>query len=334
MFSDKRGIMSSSRPIMEVRDLVCHFSIKGISFFGKKRKLRAVDGINFSVEKGETYGIVGESGCGKSTTAKLVLNMISPSSGAVEFNGIDVTSLRPSRWRAMRADMQMMFQDPLGALDPYMAIGKQIKEPLDIHNIGSSSGRKEKVIELLDAVGMEEYMYDRYPHEISGGQRQRTVLARALILEPQLLVCDEPVSALDVSIQAQVINLLKKIQKERNLTYIFISHDLRIIRHICDRVAVMYLGKIVEEAPCQNLFKNTAHPYTRALMSSIPVPDPSLVRERIILPGEPPSPVNLPPGCRFSSRCRFAIDKCREKEPQLEETGKNHKTACYRPGIK
>lgn len=333
-YNGKRGIMNSSRAIMEVRDLVCHFSIKGASFFGKRRKLRAVDGINFSVEKGETYGIVGESGCGKSTTAKLVLNMISPTSGAVEFNGADITSLRSSRWRELRADMQMMFQDPLGALDPYMTIGKQIKEPLDIHGIGKPAERRKKVLELLDAVGMEEYMYNRYPHEISGGQRQRTVLARALILEPSLLVCDEPVSALDVSIQAQVINLLKKIQKERNLTYIFISHDLRIIRHICDRVAVMYLGKIVEEASCRDLFMNTAHPYTRALISSIPVPDPSLVRERIILPGEPPSPVNLPPGCRFSSRCRFAVDKCREKEPQLEETGSNHKTACYRPGIK
>lgn len=324
----------SDNKIMEIKDLFCHFSVKGAGFFAKKKKLHAVDGISFNVTEGETFGIVGESGCGKSTTAKLVLNMIQPTSGDVLYKGIKMTTLRPSRWRALRADMQMIFQDPLGALDPYMPIGKQIKEPLDIHRIGDPGKRKEKVLELLDAVGMESYMYGRYPHEISGGQRQRAVLARALILEPQLLVCDEPVSALDVSIQAQVINLLKKIQKERNLTYIFISHDLRIVRHICTRVAVMYLGKIVEEADCRDLFDNTMHPYTRALISSIPVPDPYLKRERIILPGEPPSPVNLPKGCRFSPRCPIAVEKCREVEPELEETGKNHKTACFRAGEK
>ncbi|MDX9801558.1 MAG: ATP-binding cassette domain-containing protein [Spirochaetia bacterium] len=325
---------SSSSIIMEVNDLVCHFSIKGQGFLGKRKKLRAVDGISFDVARGKTFGIVGESGCGKSTTAKLVLNMIPPTSGEVVFNGLDMTSLRPSKWRRLRAEMQMMFQDPLGALDPYMTIGKQIKEPLDIHRTGDSNKRKEKVLELLESVGMENYMYDRYPHEISGGQRQRAVLARALILEPQLLVCDEPISALDVSIQAQVVNLLKNIQKERGITYIFISHDLRIVKHICDRVAVMYLGKIVEEADRRELFNNTAHPYTRALISSIPIPDPSLKRETIILPGDPPSPVNLPSGCRFASRCPIVIDKCRESEPPLEDIGNNHKAACYRIGVK
>ncbi len=322
----------NSSSIMEIKDLVCHFSVKSETLFGKKRKLRAVDGINFNVKKGETFGIVGESGCGKSTTAKLVLNMISPTSGEVLYRGLEMTNLKPAKWRALREDMQMIFQDPLGALDPYMTIGRQIKEPLDIHKIGIPGERREKAIKLLGSVGMEDYMYDRFPHEISGGQRQRAVLARALILEPDLLVCDEPVSALDVSIQAQVINLLKDLQKERGLTYIFISHDLRIIRYICNRVAVMYLGKIVEEADCTELFKNTAHPYTKALIASIPVPDPSFKKERIILPGEPPSPVNLPRGCRFSSRCPIAIDKCRIEEPLLEDKGNNHKVACYRPG--
>ncbi len=325
---------ANSNIIMKVNDLVCHFSVRGSSFWGKKRKLHAVDGISFDVYRGETFGIVGESGCGKSTTAKLVLNMIPPTSGSVKFIERDITNLKSSEWRSMRANMQMMFQDPMGALDPYMTIGKQIKEPLDIHNIGKKAERKEKVLKLLKSVGMDEYMYNRFSHEISGGQRQRAVLARALILEPQVLVCDEPVSALDVSIQAQVINLLKKIQKERGLTYIFISHDLRIIRHICSRVAVMYLGKIVEEADCQDLFRDIAHPYTRALINSIPIPDPSLVREKTILTGEPPSPVNLPSGCRFSTRCSFAVDKCREKEPELKEISKGHKVACYRPGIK
>lgn len=326
---------TGGRPVvMDVKDLFCHFSVKGETFFGKSRKLHAVDGVSFNVYRGETYGIVGESGCGKSTTAKLILNMIEPTSGSVKFNGKEITKVKPAKWRALRLNMQMMFQDPLGALDPYMPIGKQIKEPLDIHGIGTSKERIKKVIELLGSVGMEEYMYNRYPHEISGGQRQRVVLARALILDPELLVCDEPVSALDVSIQAQVINLLKKIQKEREITYVFISHDLRIVKHMCSRVAVMYLGKIVEEAECQELFSNTLHPYTRALISSIPVPDPSLKKERIILQGEPQSPINLPPGCRFSKRCQFAVDECRRKEPELEKNGENHTVACYRPGIK
>ena len=322
-------IKNKENLIVEVKDLVCHFSIKGTTFLGKKRKLRAVDGINFNVYRGETFGIVGESGCGKSTTARLVLNMIHPTSGTVLFNSLDVTTLKPKKWRELRVYMQLMFQDPMGALDPYMTIGEQIKEPLEIHNVGTKSERKEKVLKLLESVGMESYMYDRYPHETSGGQRQRIVLARALILQPELLVCDEPVSALDVSIQAQVINLLKDIQTERALTYIFISHDLRIIRHMCDRVAVMYLGKIIEESECQELFNNTAHPYTKALISSIPIPDPSLKREKTILQGEPPSPINLPKGCRFVSRCPLVFDKCRNEEPQLKNINEIHKVACF-----
>jgi len=323
------SLENKERPIIEVKDLVCHFTVKGSSFFGKKKKLRAVDGINFYVYKGETFGIVGESGCGKSTTARLVLNMIPPTSGSVLFNGLDVTTLSPKKWREIRAHMQLMFQDPMGALDPYMTIGKQVKEPLDIHKTEIKSKRKDIALNILESVGMESYMYDRYLHEISGGQRQRSVLARALILHPQLLVCDEPVSALDVSIQAQVINLLKRIQKEKSLTYIFISHDLRIVRHICDRVAVMYLGKIIEESECQELFNNTLHPYTKALINAIPIPDPSLVREKTLLQGEPPSPIDLPKGCRFVSRCPSVSDRCREKEPQLKNISENHKVACY-----
>ncbi|RJQ59223.1 MAG: ATP-binding cassette domain-containing protein [Desulfobacteraceae bacterium] len=322
--------MEQRDTILEVQNLVCHFPVRGTSFWGGKKRLRAVDGIDFEVFRGETFGIVGESGCGKSTTAKLVLNMIPPTSGSVRFNGIDVTTLRSHRWRAIRTDMQLMFQDPMGALDPYMVIGKQIKEPLDIHGIGNKDTRKEKVLKLLAAVGMEAYMYDRHPHEISGGQRQRAVLARALIMEPELLVCDEPVSALDVSIQAQVINLLKSVQKQLGLTYVFISHDLRIVKHICTRVAVMYLGRIIEIAGCRELFRNTAHPYTRALISSIPIPDPFLNRPSIILSGEPPSPVDLPEGCRFSTRCPLVIDRCRRSEPLLEDVGNGHRAACYR----
>ena len=228
--------------------------------------------------------------------------------------------------------MQLMFQDPLGALDPYMTIGRQIREPLDIHRIGSEAGRREKTLSLLGAVGMEEHLYRRYPHELSGGQRQRAVLARALILEPQLLVCDEPVSALDVSIQAQVVNLLKRMQAELNLTYIFISHDLRIVKHICSRVAVMYLGRIIEQADSAELFGNPRHPYTKALMSSIPIPDTTLRRQRIILSGEPPNPIDLPSGCRFSARCPQVAARCRESEPALEELGKNHQVACFLAG--
>lgn len=320
--------------IVTVKELVKYFPVKSEKLFSPKKTLKAVDNINFEIYKKEILGIVGESGCGKSTTAKLVLNMISPTSGSVFFKDLDMTSLSSHKWRSMRLDMQMIFQDPLGALDPFATIGDQIREPLDIHNIGIPKKRKEKVLELLDAVSMESHMYGRYPHEISGGQRQRAVLARALILEPELLVCDEPISALDVSIQAQVVNLFKRIQEKLDITFMFISHDLRIVKHICNRIAVMYLGRIVEEAESYELYSNTLHPYTKALISSIPLPNPNKTRERLILHGDPPSPIDLPDGCRFCSRCPNVMDKCREKEPELINIGNNHKVACHLIGSK
>ncbi len=315
--------------VVSVRKLVKYFPVKAEKLFGSRKTLKAVDNISFDIYRGEIVGIVGESGCGKSTTAKLVLNMIPPTAGSVLFNNKDITKLNPSKWRAMRLNMQMIFQDPLGALDPYVSIGKQIQEPLDIHNIGNLKERKNKVLNALDAVSMQKHMYDRYPHEISGGQRQRAVLARALIVEPELLVCDEPISALDVSIQAQVVNLFKRIQKELGITFMFISHDLRIVKHLCNRVVVMYLGKIVEEADSAELYSNTLHPYTKALISSIPLPKPVREKERIILEGDPPSPVDLPSGCRFSSRCPDAMERCFNEEPELIETGDNHRVACF-----
>ena len=315
--------------VVSVSSLVKYFPVKSEKIFGAKKTLKAVDNISFNLYRKEILGIVGESGCGKSTTAKLVLNMIPPTSGSVLFNNTDITRLKPKKWRSMRLNMQMIFQDPLGALDPYISIGKQIQEPLDIHNIGKPGERKEKVIKILDSVSMQKHMYDRYPHEISGGQRQRAVLARALIVEPELLVCDEPISALDVSIQAQVVNLFKNIQKKLNITFMFISHDLRIVKHICNRVVVMYLGKIVEEADSAELYANTLHPYTKALISSIPLPKPVRDKERLILEGDPPSPIDLPSGCRFSSRCPYVMDRCLKEEPELIDTGNNHKAACF-----
>lgn len=320
---------SHREKIVEVRNLVKYFPVRSGKLFGEKRYLKAVDDISFDIYRGEFFGVVGESGCGKSTTAKLVLDMEEPTSGRIFFEGRDVAGLSAKEWRTMRLDMQMIFQDPLGALDPYMRVGDQIKEPLDIHNIGDPKKRKAKVLELLDAVSLKPHMYDRYPHEISGGQRQRVVLARALIIKPKLLVCDEPISALDVSIQAQVVNLLKKIHKELDLTFMFISHDLRIVKHICNRIVVIYLGKIVEEAESDELFKNTLHPYTKALVSAVPNRDFSSDKKRMILQGDPPDPIDLPAGCRFASRCSCAFDRCKVEEPLLEEISPVHKVACF-----
>lgn len=322
--------MSEQREkVVEARNLVKYYPIKSDKFFGKKRFLKAVDNINFDIYRGEFFGVVGESGCGKSTTAKLVLDMEHPTAGTVLFKGIDVTKLSPKEWRKMRLNMQMIFQDPLGALDPYMCCGKQIQEPLDIHNIGDPKERKEKVLRLLEAVSLKPHMYDRYPHEISGGQRQRIVLARALIVEPELLVCDEPISALDVSIQAQVVNMFKRIHKELGLTFMFISHDLRIVKHVCNRIMVMYLGKVVEEAESDELFSNTLHPYSQALISAVPAVNPAEGKKRIMLHGDPPNPIDLPKGCRFASRCPKCSPRCLEAEPELVEVGNGHKVACF-----
>ncbi len=320
----------TGRPLLEVDDLKRYFQLrlKG-GLFGKKALLKAVDGITFTVAKGETLGIVGESGCGKTTAARLVLNMVAPTSGSVVFNGREISGLSPSDWRALRREMQYVFQDPLGALDPRMKIIDQVIEPLVIHKIGTPSERQEKATALLHSVGLKDYTFGRYSHELSGGQRQRVVLARALILEPQLLICDEPVSALDVSIQAQVINLLDELRGRLNLTMLFISHDLSIVRHICDRVAVMYLGKIVELADGDALFDSPAHPYTRALLSAIPVPEPGLKRERIFLTGDPPSPIDPPSGCHFRTRCPLAESACAERTPELKALKDGQLVACH-----
>lgn len=324
------GGPANGRPLLEVDDLKRYFQLRGKGgLFGKKVLLKAVDGITFTVAKGETLGIVGESGCGKTTAARLVLNMVAPTSGSVVFNGREISGLSPSDWRALRREMQYVFQDPLGALDPRMKIVDQVIEPLVIHKIGTPSERQDKVAALLHSVGLKDYTFGRYPHELSGGQRQRVVLARALILEPQLLICDEPVSALDVSIQAQVINLLDELRGRLNLTMLFISHDLSIVRHICDRVAVMYLGKIVELADGDALFDSPAHPYTRALLSAIPVPEPGLKRERIFLTGDPPSPIDPPSGCRFRTRCPLAVPVCAERTPELKALKDGQLVACH-----
>ena len=324
------GGPANGLPLLEVDNLKRYFQLrrKG-GLFGKKALLKAVDGITFTVAKGETLGIVGESGCGKTTAARLVLNMVAPTSGSVVFNGREISGLSPSDWRALRREMQYVFQDPLGALDPRMKIVDQVIEPLVIHKIGTPSERQDKVAALLHSVGLKDYTFGRYPHELSGGQRQRVVLARALILEPQLLICDEPVSALDVSIQAQVINLLDELRGRLNLTMLFISHDLSIVRHICDRVAVMYLGKIVELADGDALFDSPAHPYTRALLSAIPVPEPGLKRERIFLTGDPPSPIDPPSGCRFRTRCPLAVPVCAERTPELKALKNGQLVACH-----
>jgi len=324
--------LSSDVPLLKIENLVRHFPVRqagGFLGFGHKALLRAVDGISFSIPQGEKFGLVGESGCGKSTTAKLVMSMLPPTSGTIEFAGQTIDKLNFAEWRALRRDMQMVFQDPLGALDPRMKVGEQIVEPMLIHKIGTPAERRERALDFLDSVGLKPHNYERYPHQLSGGQRQRVVLARALMLEPKLLVCDEPISACDVSIQAQVINLLEDLQAKLNLTYLFISHDLRVVRHFCHRIAVMYLGKIVEIARDEALFTEPAHPYTRALLSAIPIPNPAANRERVILPGDPPSPVNPPSGCRFHTRCPLVQPLCHEREPILKPIGDGHQVSCH-----
>jgi oligopeptide/dipeptide ABC transporter ATP-binding protein len=334
MFSPAGGsIMSESKtadlPLLEVRDLVRHFRLRGKSLFSKPSVVRAVDGISFQLRTGETLGIVGESGCGKSTMGRLALGMDDPTSGDVRFEGRSFNDHSIQAWRKDRCDMQMIFQDAYGALDPRMSVARQIREPLDIHRIGSIADRDEQVDETLDAVGLSRVVRERFPHELSGGQQQRVVIARALVLRPKLIVCDEPISALDVSVQAQVVNLLAKLQEQFQLAYLFISHDLGIVRHICERVAVMYLGKIVETADCRTLFDKPLHPYSRALISAIPIPDPDIQPDRLILEGDPPSPVDVPSGCRFHTRCPFAEAKCRDEEPQLRLVEDGRHTACH-----
>jgi oligopeptide transport system ATP-binding protein len=293
--------------------------------------VRAVDDISFSVKRGETLGLVGESGCGKSTTGRAILQLYKPTAGTVNFLGKPLTTLGGGELRKMRREMQMIFQDPYASLNPRMTVGSIIGEPLEIHGLAKGREKQERVQELLRIVGLNPYFANRYPHEFSGGQRQRIGIARALAVQPSFIVCDEPISALDVSIQAQVINLLEELQEQFNLTYLFIAHDLSVVRHISDRVAVMYVGKIVELTTRDLLYERPLHPYTKALLSAVPIPDPAIERkrQRIILTGDVPSPVNPPTGCRFHPRCPFAQDLCREKEPPLIEVEPNHYTACH-----
>ncbi len=316
--------------LLEVKDLVKHFPIDKKSIFGGQAgSVKAVDGVSFDINHGETLGLVGESGCGKSTTGRLILRLIEATSGRIAMEGRDVRSLDKEQLRSLRREMQIIFQDPFGSLNPRMTIGDIIGEPLEVHGIMRGVNKSRRVRELLEVVGLLPMYAKRYPHEFSGGQRQRIGVARALALNPKLVICDEPVSALDVSIQAQVINLLQDLQKEFNLTYLFIAHDLSVVKHISDRVAVMYLGKIVELAAKRELYDNAHHPYTEALLSAVPVPDPLEKKQRIILEGDVPSPIKPPSGCRFHPRCRYAVEICRAKEPALVEIGQGHQVSCH-----
>jgi oligopeptide transport system ATP-binding protein len=317
--------------ILEVRNLVKHFQLGG-GFLGKApAMIRAVDGVSFTIRRGETLGLVGESGCGKTTTGRAVLQLERPTSGQVIFEGRDLTTLSDSELRQVRRRIQVIFQDPYSSLNPRMTVGQIIAEPLAVHGIASGrAARTARVQELLRQAGLLPGMAHRYPHELSGGQRQRVGIARALAMEPSLIICDEPVSALDVSIQAQIINLLEELQTELGLTYLFVAHDLSVVRHISDRVAVMYLGKIVEITDRKSLYEDPQHPYTRALLSAVPIPDPEIEahREHIVLGGEVPSPLRPPPGCVFHPRCPIAIDRCREEVPELRLVKPEHRAAC------
>jgi peptide/nickel transport system ATP-binding protein/oligopeptide transport system ATP-binding protein len=324
----------TEEPLVEVRDLVKHFPItRGILVQRKIGAVRAVDGVSFDVQRGETLGIVGETGCGKSTTAKLIMRLQSVTEGQVFFEGEDITDVRGARMKAIRREMQMIFQDPYSSLNPRKTIGSIIGEPFAIHGLKRDKGeRKRAVQELMETVGLNPEHYNRYPHEFSGGQRQRIGVARALALRPKLLIADEPVSALDVSIQAQVLNLLRDMQRQFGLTLVFIAHDLSVVRHMCDRVAVMYLGKIVEIGSGDDLYGFPRHPYTGALLSAVPVPDPAHHgRERRLLGGDVPSPANPPPACRFHTRCPKAQELCSRQDPPLEDKGSGTRVACHFP---
>ncbi|MCC6298580.1 MAG: dipeptide ABC transporter ATP-binding protein [Anaerolineales bacterium] len=315
--------------LVEVNNLVKYFPVRAGLLQRVINQVKAVDDVSFIVRKGETLGMVGESGCGKTTVGRTMLRLVEPTSGAVKFNGKDVFAMKSAELKAARRDMQIIFQDPYASLDPRVPIGESVMEGLHIHGIGARRERVDIMLATLKKVGLEDYHARRYPHEFSGGQRQRIGIARALALNPQFIICDEPVSALDVSIQSQVLNILKDLQTEFGLTYLFIAHNLSVVEHVSDRVAVMYLGKMVELTTREELFRNPLHPYTKALMSAIPVPNPRLRRERIILKGDVPSPLNPPKGCRFHPRCPIAIEKCSQEEPQFKELTPEHWVACW-----
>ncbi len=321
--------MAVAEKLLEVKDMVKHFPVRGGVFSRVRNYVRAVDGISFDLEPGETLGLVGESGCGKSTTGRAVLRLIEPTSGEVSFQGTDVCSLNRESMRRLRREMQIIFQDPYASLNPRMTVGSIVGEPLTIHGIAKGKEKEEQVASLLHRVGLRPEHIRRYPHEFSGGQRQRIGIARALALNPKLIIADEPVSALDVSIQAQVINLLEDLQKEYGIAFVLIAHDLAVVQHVSDRIAVMYLGKIVEMAAADKVVMESKHPYTEALLSAVPTPDPTLKKKRMILTGDVPSPVNPPSGCRFHTRCPYKEDRCVAEEPSMREIATGHFAACH-----
>jgi len=323
---------TSPVPLLEVRNVIKHFPIRGGVFLREIASVKAVDDVSLSIYPGETLGLVGESGCGKSTLGKLILRLEEPTSGEIFFQGEHILTYDAGRMRALRREMQVIFQDPFSSLNPRKSVSQIVGEPLYVHGMKNRRQREARVLELLEVVGLKKEHMRRYPHQFSGGQRQRIGVARALALQPKLIICDEAVSALDVSIQAQVINLLQDLQEEFGLTYLFISHALSVVQHISDRVAVMYLGKLVEVADSASLYRKPLHPYSQALLSAAPVPDPRRKRRRIVLVGDVPSPINPPPGCRFHTRCLYAKDICNREEPKLEEIEPKHYAACFFAG--
>ncbi len=323
--------MENKEILIEVKNLKKYF-IKNKGFIQKNLEItKAVDDVSFYIKKGETLGLVGESGCGKSTTGRTILRLYEPTAGEILYNGKNIAKLNREQLMPYRKKMQMIFQDPYASLNARMTVSDIIGEPMDIHHLASGKERQEKIYELLDTVGLNKDHAARYPHEFSGGQRQRIGIARSLAVDPEFIICDEPISALDVSIQAQVVNMLEDLQEERELTYLFIAHDLSMVKHISDRVGVMYLGSLVEVANSSELYANPVHPYTQALLSSIPIPDPDIAEasKRIVLEGDVPSPVNPPSGCKFRTRCRYATDICKEVSPELKEVEKEHFVACH-----
>ena len=323
--------MESNEILIEVKNLKKYFT-KNKGIVKKKIEItKAVDDVSFYIKKGETFGLVGESGCGKSTTGRTILKLYDPTEGEMLYNGQDISKLNKEQMMPYRKKMQMIFQDPYASLNARMTVSDIIGEPMDIHHLASGKERQERIYSLLDTVGLNRDHAARYPHEFSGGQRQRIGIARSLAVDPEFIICDEPISALDVSIQAQVVNMLEDLQEESGLTYLFIAHDLSMVKHISDRVGVMYLGSLVETAPSKELYSNPLHPYTEALLSSIPIPDPDMAKssKRIVLKGDVPSPVNPPSGCKFRTRCRYAMDICSEEVPVFKEVDKGHFAACH-----
>lgn len=318
-----------SKVLLKVENLKKYFPIRTGMFARHSGDVRAVDDISFEVYEGETLGIVGESGCGKSTTGRVIMRLHEPTDGKVTFDGVELTGLSAEEMRKTRREIQMVFQDPYASLNPRHTVEKILMEPLIVHGIGTAAEQKKKVIEYLEIVGLSSYHAKRYPHQFSGGQRQRIGIARALMTNPKLIIADEPVSALDVSIQAQVLNLMQKLQEDLNLTYIFIAHDLGVVRHISNRVGVMYLGSMVELAPSENLYAEPLHPYTQALLSAVPIPDPVYEREQILLTGDIPSPSSPPTGCTFHTRCPLAMDMCKKQVPQFKVVKPGHSVACH-----